>query len=254
MSNHTTEHHEGPHVPDHWETSPWPLVVSGGVFFLCWAFMFQFVYHKPMVALLSLAIGTILVIMSIIGWIGETVGKADFGYAPSAMLFYIFTEGMIFLAFFAAYWRMRLMTTSWPPEGTPEISATKQLIGFIVLIIAAIAGHQALAKYKDEPESTGSLLMVPFILGLIFLGIVYADLSGLVAQGFTISTNGYSTTVFGLGGWHAAHILVAAVIYLLIALSTMKGNYCLSFVQAAVIFWDFCTIAHFFVLFQVYVW
>ncbi|MBF0274273.1 MAG: cytochrome c oxidase subunit 3 [Nitrospinae bacterium] len=254
MSDHA-EHH-GVHVPDHWETSPWPLTVSLGIFALCWAFMFQFVYSAGMAAVIALAIGTILVAMSVIGWVGETVGKADFGFSPVAMLLYILTEAMIFLAFFVAYWRMKLQAgaAAWPPEGTPEITAGMQFVALGLLFIGSFAAHKADAKYKTEPESTGGLLLVPVIVGAVFLVLVYSELAGMAAQGFTIGTNAFGTTVFGLGGWHAAHILVGMVMYLLIALSTMKGNTSRSYSSSAAIYWDFCTVVHFFVVMQVYVW
>jgi cytochrome c oxidase subunit 3 len=216
--------------------------------------MMQFVYHSGMGAVVTLGLGTILVIMSIIGWVGETVGKADFGFAPSAMVMYCFTEAMIFMAFFAAYWRMKLQAVTWPPAGTPELDATMQFVMLFLLIVGSLAAHSASSKYETNPGATGMLLLVPVITGALFLVLVYGELSGMASSGFTIGSGPMGTMVFGLGGWHAAHILVGLVMYLLLALWTMKGSTSVSYAKSAVIYWDFCTIVHLAVILQVYVW
>ena len=54
MNGYTVEHEVPGHEP-HWETSPWPLVLSMAMLFVFpFAFSLYFVYGKPIMAIVSL--------------------------------------------------------------------------------------------------------------------------------------------------------------------------------------------------------
>src|SRR3989304_35033 len=122
VSYSATAEHESVHSL-HWETSPWPLVLTIGILFLLpFSFSLYFVYTSPLMAMLSLGIGAPLTVISIAGWISEGVGRKDEpGYAVGAMPFFILAEAFIFIAFFAGYWLVRLTSSSLPPDGIPDI-------------------------------------------------------------------------------------------------------------------------------------
>src|SRR3990172_5434909 len=66
-----TAEHESVHSR-HWETSPWPLVLTIGILFLLpFSYSLYFVYASPLMAMLSLRIGAPLTVISIAGWIKE---------------------------------------------------------------------------------------------------------------------------------------------------------------------------------------
>lgn len=246
MSEHA-EHHE-------WEVSPWPLTVSIGILFIPLAFSFQFVYSMPLFGMVCAGIATVLIIMSIIGWVTETVGVFEEGYAPTAMIVFMISESFIFLAFFATYWVNRLEAPVWPPEGTIHMDATMSFIGLAVLLVGSIAAHKASSKYETDPGSTVGNMWIAVFMGIVFLGLFAVEWSTMIGEGFTVSTNIFSTTVYALGGWHASHVLIGLAMWIMIAIPTAKGNTSISFVKAAVMYWDFVLVVSLFVTLQVYMW
>src|SRR3990172_5423779 len=144
-----TAEHESVHSL-HWETSPWPLVLTIGILFLLpFAVSLYFVYGKHLMAMLSLCIGVPLTVISISGWISEGVGQKDEpGYSIAAMPFFILAEAFIFIAFFVGYWVVRLSSPYWPPEGTPEISITVPLIMTGILVASSFTIHHSEARME----------------------------------------------------------------------------------------------------------
>ena len=246
MSEHA-EHHE-------WEVSPWPLVVSVGILFIPLAFSFQFVYAQPLLGMICAGLATVLIIMSIIGWVTETVGVFEEGYAPTAMLVFIISESFIFLAFFASYWAMRLEASSWPPAGTPHMDSTLSWIGIGLLLVGSIIIHKASTKYETDPGACVGSFWIAAIIGVVFLALFGYEWSVMIGEGFVVSTNAYSTTVYALGGWHASHVLIGLAMWIMIAIPTAKGNTSVSYVKAATMYWDFVLIVSLFVTLQVYMW
>jgi cytochrome c oxidase subunit 3 len=246
MSEHA-EHHE-------WEVSPWPLTVSVGILFIPLAFSFQFVYAQPLFAMICAGIATVLILMSITGWVTETVGVFEEGYAPTAMLIFIISESFIFLAFFATYWANRLQAATWPPEGSIHMDPTMSFIGIGILLVGAVALHKASGRYETDPGSCVGNFWIGAFTGILFLGLFAMEWSTMIGEGFTVGTNILSTTVYALGGWHASHVLIGLAMWVMIAIPTAKGNTSPSFVKAALMYWDFVLVVSLFVTLQVYMW
>ena len=102
---HHAAHGEAAHA--HWDTSVWPFVISFGILALVLSFSFNFVYHQPFVAIISLGLGVPMIVAGVSGWVSEAMGKGE-GLSYGAMGWFILAEAMIFLAFFVSYWYMRL--------------------------------------------------------------------------------------------------------------------------------------------------
>src|SRR3990170_1665033 len=105
MEGHAAEHHG-----HEWEVSVWPLVLSVGILFLApFAFALYFVYDMPMLAVLSFGLGVILTVLSLGGWVSESIRGRDVytkepAYGIAAMPYLIIAEAFIFIAFILAYW------------------------------------------------------------------------------------------------------------------------------------------------------
>jgi len=241
----------------HWETSVWPFLLSIGVLFLApFAFALYFVYDKPAMALLSLGIGTPLTVLSIAGWIKEGVGqKEEPGYSLGAMPIFIVAEAFIFVAFFAAYWALRLSAYSWPPPGTPEISKSIPLLMTLILVSSSFTIHFS-EKRLERGDRGGFLtwLVITIILGVIFLGLSMNEWSHLMAEGFNFKTNVYSTSFFSITGFHASHVFVGIGMFICILIPALIGKISHSFVKASSMYWHFVDIIWFFVVTQVYFW
>ena len=254
---HTTEYEHVSEHPMHWETSPWPLLLCVGLLFLIpFAFALYFVYAMPSMAVLSLGIGAPLTVLSIAGWIKEGLSqKEEPGYVLTAMPIFIVAEAFIFVAFFAGYWLTRLTSLSWPPAGTPEISATLPVIMTIILVASSITMHFSEEKI-ERGDRVGFLgwLIATIILGCVFFGLSMNEWSHLFAEGFNFKTNIFSTAFFSITGFHASHVIVGLGMFVCILIPALMGKTSKNFVKAASMYWHFVDIVWFFVVTQVYFW
>ncbi len=249
MTNQAASHE------NHWDTSIWPLLLSVGILFLSLAFVFYFVYQHAMAAIVSLGIGTPIIIASILGWIREAIGE-EVGLSTASMGWFILAEAMIFLSLFANYWLQRLLTPNWPPVGTPaNMPVVLPAIMTVVLVSSSFTIHAGEVRLV-RGDNAGFLrwLAITIVLGLLFFGMSYYEWSHLFHQGFDTSTNQYSTSFFSITGFHGAHVLVGIGIFLFMLFPARKGKVNHSFVKTGSLYWHFVDIVWIFVVSQVYYW
>ena len=97
-------------------------------------------------------------------------------------------------------------------------------------------------------------LVVTIILGAVFVGFSVNEWSHLMAEGFTFSTNIYSSSFFSITGFHMSHVLVGLGMFICILLPALGGKTNKTFIKSAGVYWHFVDIIWFFVLSQVYFW
>ncbi len=97
-------------------------------------------------------------------------------------------------------------------------------------------------------------LLVTIVLGVAFLSMSLYEWSHLVHQGFSISTNEYSTSFFVITGFHGSHVLVGLCIFLAMLLPALKGKVNVGFVKTGSVYWHFVDVIWFFVVSQLYYW
>ncbi len=256
MSDSALEHHE----PE-WEVSPWPLIISVGIVFLLpFAFALYFVYDQPMLSVVSLGIGTPLIVISLIGWVKGSYadiahhGKEP-GYGLGAMPFFIIAEAFIFIAFFGAYWVLRLSAPEWPPPGTPHMTATTPIIMTVVLVASSFTIHFGeMALAKDDKKGLLFWLIITIVLGTIFFGLSAVEWKHLMHGGFSFDTNLFSTFFFSITGFHGSHVLVGLSAFLCVLFPLLAGRVSHTFVKAVSVYWHFVDIIWFFVVSQIYFW
>ncbi|MEE8574194.1 MAG: heme-copper oxidase subunit III [Thermodesulfobacteriota bacterium] len=254
MQEQSVEHSE-------WESSPWPLVLSVGILFMApFSFSLYFVYQQPLLAFISLGIGVPLMVLSIIGWtMGCLQDKVHHGgepgYGIKAMPFFILAEAFIFVAFFAAYWVLRLLAPSWPPEGTIEFEVMTPIIMTIILVTSSVTIHVAESKLERDDMGAFTLwLVVTIILGLVFFLISASEWKHLMHSGFNVKTNIFSTFFYSITGFHASHVLVGLVMFICILIPALSRNVSKTFMKSASLYWHFVDLIWFFVVTQIYFW
>ncbi len=254
--NHTREHVE-------WHTSYWPMILSVGILFLLpLSFAFYFVYKMSLMAIVSLGIGAPLTILAITGWVKEGLEDAHHyseGHSVWGMPVFIVAEATLFMAFFAAYWALRLSQPGWPPPGTPEMPLVIPVIMTIILVSSSLTIHLAEKELKEgRGENFLRWLGVTLVLGVLFLGFTGFEWTKLWHEGFTTSTNVYSTAFYSITGFHASHVLVGVGIFIAILFATLAGKTetrpFRPFVTAASIYWHFVDVVWIFVVSQIYFW
>lgn len=252
MSDHAAVHD---HHGAHWDTSIWPLVISFGIlFFLPLSFALNFVYHKPMLAIISLGVGAPMIIAGVAGWTSEAIGGGE-GLSRPAMGWFILAEAMIFMSFFANYWFNRLTATSWPPEGTPEIPQLMPAIMTVVLVSSSFTAHAAEAglEHGDRGRFMRWWIFTIF-LGLCFVSMSAMEWHHLMGEGFYFGRNIFSTTFFSITGFHGAHVLLGLGGFVAVLIPALAGRINDGFVKSVSLYWHFVDIIWLFVVSQVYYW
>ena len=239
----------------HWHYEPWPLMVGFGAgLFLPWAFMFQFVYHQGLLAVIALSLGAILLLIGGIGWVGATVGVIkDEGFSPAAMLIFIGTEVMTLLALLAGYWTMRMQAPDWPPAGTPEIHAPVLATAILALSSLSIAIARK-RQVAGNAQGFASMTLLSMLIWIVFAFMTTQLWSGLAARGLKISTNALSTNLFAMTGIHFAHIVFGLLIMLFGVLPALKGKLSPSYARAMTMYVHFVNVLGIWVLLQVFFW
>lgn len=249
-----TAHGHGEEGHAHWEWSVWPFVASFGILAMVLAFSLHYVYHSPFAAVLVLGVGLVMVIAGAAGWTSEAMGHGE-GLSYGAMGWFILAEAMIFLSLFAAYWFTRLESSVWPPANTPEISKILPLVMTAILVSSSFTIHHAEALlHAGNASGFRTWLIVTIVLGGTFLGMSMSEWSHLMHEGFSISTNLYSTSFFSITGLHASHVIVGLSIFIFGLPSAMKGAASIGFWRTAGLYWHFVDIIWFFVVSQIYFW
>jgi cytochrome c oxidase subunit 3 len=254
MAEDAVEHHE-------WESSPWPLVLSVGIlFFAPFAFSMYFVYDTLFMSVICLGIGVPLILISIIGWVKESIGGINIytkeqGLGMPAMPLFILAEAFIFIGFLVSYWVLRLTADVWPPEGSPHIGYIIPIAMTIILVSSSVTMHFAEAKLEhDDRKGFIGLLVVSILLGALFLGLSASEWSHLLNNGFSTSTNIYGSAFYSITGFHASHVVVGLCMFLAALIMALRGSISKTFVKSISMYWHFVDIVWFFVVSQVYFW
>lgn len=238
----------------HWDTSVWPFVISFGILFLALAFSFKFVYHNGFAAILSLGLGIPMILAGVVGWTSEAMGKGE-GFSYSAMGWFILAEAMIFVSFFVGYWYTRLHADVWPPAGTITLPQVMPIVMTCVLVASSLTIHYAEhLLHLGNKGGFRTWYLLTIVLGATFLGMSAYEWSHLIHEGFTISTNAFSTIFFSVTGLHGSHVVVGLVLFLAGLPSALRGDVDEGFMRTAGLYWHFVDIIWFFVVSQIYYW
>lgn len=248
-------HHGEAHAHAHWDTSVWPFVISFGILFLAVAFSFHFVYHSSFAAILALGLALPMIIAGVAGWTSEAMGKGE-GLSYGAMGWFILAEAMIFISFFVAYWYTKLHVDVWPPAGTVNLPKVMPLVMTFVLVSSSLTIHYAEhLLHLGDKSGFRTWYLLTIVLGACFLGMSIYEWSHLIHDGFTISTNAFSTIFFSVTGLHGSHVVVGLAIFMAGLPSVLRGaDVDEGFMRTAGLYWHFVDIIWFFVVSQIYYW
>lgn len=243
----------------HWEVSWAPLVTAVGITLLVpFAFSLYVVYHAKLAAVICAGLGTPLVLAGVAKWTSEGMSQklAISNVAHLGLPVFIVSEILIFLSLFGTYWTMRLSAAEWPPAGTPHLNLVLPLIMTVILVVSSMTYHKAEHELEaDRLSGYVTWLIISIILGVVFVGCTAWEYSHLVAEKFVPSTNAYSAAFFSLTGFHASHVLIGALAFIVLLISAIvKGTVSREFAKCAGIYWHFVDIVWFFVATQIYYW
>jgi cytochrome c oxidase subunit 3 len=248
--------------------SPWPFVISFGLFFFTFGIAMYF--HNYTGGLVLTFTGFIIIILTMYTWFRDIVREAVFEGQHTmqvqlglrnGMLLFIFSELLFFMSFFWAFFHASLAPTPeigslWPPLGIETISAWGvPLLNTLILLTSGATitwAHHSLIL-GDRRNTILSLIIT---IGLaVFFTLIQAY--EYVESSFSISDSVYGTTFFLLTGFHGLHVIVGTIFILVSLLRLINGHFTKTHhfgFEAAAWYWHFVDVVWLFLFVAVYWW
>ena len=177
---------------------------------------------------------------------GEAGHQRQGGISSSllGMVLFIASEVMFFGGLFGAYFTIRAAATTWPPPGTPHLSALYATGLTTVLVTSSFCMQFGVfAIRRGDQRGLVRWLTVTLILGVIFLSMQGYDYYNLgVHEGFRLSSGVFGSLFYTLTGFHGAHVFGGAAFISIVLLRARNGQFTARYhdtVEMASYYWHF---------------
>jgi cytochrome c oxidase subunit 3 len=169
------------------------------------------------------------------------------------MLLFIISEIMLFLAFFTAYFFIRVVLEApWPAPGD-TLPIETGIANSFILFSSSGTMHWALESARRGNRRGLQLgLLSTFLLGLTFLGV---QINEYVFLSFSPADNAQGTIFYGLTGLHGAHVAVGLMLLAFATVRAFRGHYSPEEhrgVEVPGIYWHFVDVMWIFVFGSLY--
>lgn len=114
------------------------------------------------------------------------------------MALFVSSEVMFFGGLFASYFMLRGTSETWPPPGSIESSLLLPALLTVCLLASSATVH-------------AGRLGATIVLGLLFLAGQVWEYAELAGEGFSASTDAFTTVFFTLTGFHGLHVAAGLV-------------------------------------------
>ncbi len=139
------------------------------------------------------------------------------------ILLFIISELMLFGAFFAAYFFIRVVASGhsvWPPAG--DLPVAVAATNAVILLSSSVTLHWTEAACKrNNAFAMRAGIVTTFLLGATFL---FVQINEYLTIGFQPSTNASASIFFGLTGLHGAHVVIGLLLLFMSAVRIFKGR------------------------------
>ena len=173
------------------------------------------------------------------------------------ILLFIVSEVMLFGAFFASYFFLRVVVS--PPEWPPapfELPVAVAGMNTAILFSSSFTVHYALESIRRGNRNGMKLgLAATWLLGATFL---FIQLNEYVHIGFSARDGAFVSIFYGLTGLHGAHVFVGLVLLTVANIRAWRGHFGPNAkdhlgVEVAGIYWHFVDVMWLIVFTTVYV-
>jgi len=140
------------------------------------------------------------------------------------ILLFIVSEVMLFGAFFASYFFLRVVANEgpWPPEPF-ELPVLVAGINTAILVSSSFTMHYALEAIRHENRRGLILgLATTWLLGFTFL---FIQLNEYVHIGFSGRDGAFGSIFYGLTGLHGAHVFIGLLLLSFANIRAWRGHY-----------------------------
>jgi cytochrome c oxidase subunit 3 len=141
------------------------------------------------------------------------------------MLLFIISEIMVFGAFFAAYFFIRLVAEghTWFPFDGDALPVAIAGVNTAILLSSSLTMHWAQTSIKNGNRAGLKAGMVlTSLLGATFLMI---QINEYVNIGFAPHEHAQGTIFYGLTGLHGAHVFIGLSLLLMVTVRAFRGHF-----------------------------
>ena len=237
--------------------SPWPLLGSFAAFVLTFGGVvwFKGLFGMPKGTWWVLALGVVLVAITMITWWSDVVKEANEGdHTPVVsiglrygMILFIASEVMFFVAWFWIFFEMALFHhvrtlspiddvanawKTWPPKGVETVPAFElPLVNTLTLLLSGTTvtwAHHALQTGDRNGAKLGLLLTI--LLGMLFTSIQAFEYNHiLTAQLFfgpdATGSGLYGSSFFMATGFHGFHVIIGTIFLAICLIRLLNGGF-----------------------------
>src|SRR5262245_6766305 len=140
------------------------------------------------------------------------------------ILIFIVTEAMLFGAFFASYFFIRVVANEgpWPPEGF-ELPKAVAGVNTAILVSSSFTMHWALESIrKNNRRGLIMGLAMTVLLGATFL---FIQINEYIHIGFSARDLAFGSIFYGLTGLHGAHVFVGLTLLSFANIRAFRGHF-----------------------------
>ncbi len=202
------------------------MVVGAGVLLTALSLLTAFAWEMPTLGIVLGGVVLAVLAVGLSGWAREffTHGTEE-GLGPIAVAWFILSEAIIFGCVFVAFWLARIDNfAEWPsfvPEGLDATFAV--WLTFILWASSATILLSERAFSRGDRSNALVWLVATLVLGSLFVVLHMNEWRHLVAEGFTVGSNVYASTFYGLTGVHTSHVVVGLFIQLILLYVVASG-------------------------------
>lgn len=250
------------------DPSPWPFLISFGLFFL--TFGMAMMFHNYTGGGFLIFTGLIMILGIMYTWFRDIVREAVYEGQHTqqvqlglrnGMLLFIFSELLFFMSFFWAFFHSSLAPTPeigslWPPLGIETINAWGvPLLNTLILLSSGASitwAHHAIV-FGDRKNAIRSLV-ITISLAVFFTCIQAYE---YIESSFSISDSVYGTTFFLLTGFHGIHVIVGTIFIIVSTIRLINHHFTKTHhfgFEAAAWYWHFVDVVWLFLFIAVYWW
>ena len=140
------------------------------------------------------------------------------------ILLFIVSEIMLFGAFFAAYFFLRVVVdpSNWPPHPY-ELPVSVALVNTCILVSSSFTVHWALEGARHNKRRAMQMgLMLTWLLGATFL---FIQINEYIHIGFSARDTAFGSIFYGLTGLHGAHVFVGLMLLTFANIRAWRGHF-----------------------------
>ena len=131
-------------------------------------------------------------------------------------IIWLSSELMFFAALFAMYFTLRSVTgpDHWK-EMAHSLNFPFSATNTTILVLSSLTCQLGVfAAERGDVKKLRMWFIVTFIMGAIFIGGQATEYATLASEGFTLSTNAYSSAFFLATGFHGLHVTGGLIAFL----------------------------------------